>query len=234
MKNKNWENKKVCITGGSHGIGFELVKLFLSKDSIVYNMSRSIPPIKNEKLINLQADLYENIPQINEDLDLVIMNVGVNPGNKNFDDYTEDEIDRGIFMNLNIHVKLAKRLKYKKIVFVNSILSFTGLPQNSIYCASKAFISSFNDSLRREGKDSYIVYSYKVNTTLFKDIKDFMTIDKVHLANRIITDIENNVKTRTLPFYFYLINFIEAFCPTFISDFIAKMAILFFTKHKND
>lgn len=227
-----WKDKKVCITGGSSGIGLEMVKILLSKGAVVYNMSRRIPPVSNKNLITLQADLYKNIPELNVDLDVAIMNIGVNIGSRSFDNMSEEEIDRSIYLNLNIHVVLARRLRYKKIVFINSVLSLTGLPNNIIYCGSKSFISSFNDSLRREGKDTYIVYPYKVNTELFNEIKDFLTVDKNYLASIIISDIEHGVKKRTVPFYFYLIVFMEIFLPTLIGDFIAKKAIQIFTKSK--
>lgn len=85
---------------------------------------------------------------------------------------------RTIFFNLNIHLLILKATNYKKVAFICSFLSMTDLPNNSIYCSCKSFISTFNESLRREGKESYIIYPYKVNTDLFKKVKDFFTLDK--------------------------------------------------------
>lgn len=226
--------KKVFITGGSKGIGLELVKILLEKGCTVHNVSRTHPPVNHKNLLHYEADLYHSIPEISESFDLAIMNVGTNPGSKKFEDLSEEEISRGIFMNLNIHVILARRLKYRKIVFVDSILSFSGAPYNSLYCASKAFISAFNAALRREGKDTYIVYPYKVNTELFNQIKDFLTIDKAHLAKVIVADIERGTRTRIVPFYFGIIPILECLLPIFVTDWVARTLIRLFTKTKKE
>lgn len=228
------KGKKVCITGGSKGIGFEIVKVLLEKGCIVHSISRSKPEIIHENLVCHQQDLYYLLPDLNGPFDVVIMNIGVNPGSKPFDEITEEEIDRTVFLNLDIHLKLAKRLKYKKIVFIDSILSFSGTPNNSLYCASKAFISVFNQSLRREGKDTYIVYPYKVNTKLFDEIRDFFTVDKTRLAKIIVSDIENNVKMRTVPCFFALVLLLEAVFPICVTDFMSKTVIKWFTKPKKE
>lgn len=228
------KSKRVCISGGSRGIGFEIVKVLLEKDCIVHSISRTRPDIVHENLICHEADLYHSIPKLSDTFDIVIMNVGVNPGSKPFDDITEDEMDRTVFLNLSVHLKMAKRLKYKKIVFINSILSFSGLPNNSLYCASKAFIYAFNQSLRREGKDTYIVHPYKVNTKLFSEIKDFCTIEKARLARAIVSDIENSVKTRTVPCVFALALLMDAILPICVTDLILRTAVRWFTKIKKE
>lgn len=230
----NWDQKKVFITGGSKGIGFEIVKILLDKGAVVYTMSRTAPDYNHTNLICHRADLYNHIPRMNVEFDVIIMNIGANVGFRPFDDLEEEEIERNIFLNLNVHVLLAKRLKYKKIVFIDSILSFSGIPNSSLYCASKAFISSFNQSLRREGKDTYIVFPYKVNTGLFDEIKDFMTLDKQSVAQTVVSDIENNVKSRTIPFIFNIIPILEALLPISFADFLCKQIIKMFTKIKKD
>lgn len=226
--------KRVFITGGSKGIGFEIVKVLLGRGCIVHSISRTRPDIEHENLIFHKADLYHSIPEFSCTFDVAIMNIGANPGSKSFDEITEDEMDRTVFLNLNVHLKLAKRLKYRKIVFINSVLSFSGLPNNSLYCASKAFIYAFNQSLRREGKDTYIVHPYKVDTTLFSEIRDFFPVEKARLAKVIVSDIENNTRTRTIPWIFASALILEAILPTCVTDFVSKIIVRWLTKPKKE
>jgi len=53
------KKKLVFITGGSKGIGFELVKEFLRKDFYVINFSRSKIPLTHENCKHVNCDLSE-------------------------------------------------------------------------------------------------------------------------------------------------------------------------------
>lgn len=231
----SFKDKKVLVTGGSTGIGLEIIRILLNKGAIVHSISRTEPPIKNSNLHVYLSDLYLEMPKIDNFYDIVMLNIGVNPGQKNFDDFTIEEMNRTIYLNLTVHLMILKTVKYNKVVFLDSVLSMIGLPNNSIYCACKSFISIFNESLRQEGKDTYIIYPYKVNTELFTEIKDFiLTLDKKYVAETIIKDIENGRKTRVLPWIFTLVPLLKAILPTFILDFIAKLALKMLTKPKSD
>ena len=47
----------ILITGGSSGIGMNLIKFFLKKNFKVINISRSKPKINNKNLTNIEFDL---------------------------------------------------------------------------------------------------------------------------------------------------------------------------------
>lgn len=238
------KNKHILITGGSKGIGQELIKILLEKGSHVYNISRSAPPFKHDNLITHQADLSDTIPEFKGNFDIVILNLGTNPGVKPFENFTADEIERTIQLNVNIHLKILNNLKKSlsgrkksdenpvKIVFVNSVLSMVAMPENALYCACKAFISSFNQSLRREGWDTYIVYPYKVNTTLFNEIRDIFPLDKKYVAKTIVKDIESGRKERVLPLVFSLIPVLNSILPIFFLDFLVLITMKIFIKPK--
>lgn len=238
------KNKHVLITGGSRGIGLEIVKILLERGSHVYNLSRSLPPIKHVNLITYQADLSDTIPEFKGNFDIIILNIGTNPGIKYFEDFTQDEIENAILLNITIHLKILNNLKMSlsgrkkmntdpvKIVFVNSVLSMVGMPNNSLYCACKSFISSFNESLRREGWDTYIIFPYKVNTSLFSGIRDIFTLNKTSVAETIVKDIQNCKKERVVPFIFRILPFVNSILPIFILDCIACTVMKIFTKSK--
>lgn len=225
------KNKKIFISGGSGGIGLEVIKILLSKGSIVYNVDRNDIEIKDDRLSHYSMDLCKELPDLDDvEFDIMILNVAKNPGIKPFDEYSIEEVETSLFLNIQIHLKLLKKLKYKKIVFMNSVCSFVGISNFSIYCASKAFLSVFNESLRREGKDTFIIYPYKVNTDMFADMKDFGTIDKCHLARIIVSDIESGVKERVIPFIFSFTGLAKSIIPRFIFDYMVRTISRLFTR----
>lgn len=228
------KNKKILISGASRGIGLETIKILLQKGAIVHNISRERPPIQNSNLYVHLADLYTTIPEINEFFDIVILNLGVNPGQKLFDELHVEEVKRTIFLNLTVHLLILKTVKYKNVVFVDSILSMVGLPYNSLYCSCKSFISTFNESLRREGVDTYIIYPYKVNTDLFPEIKDFLTLDKKTVAKTIVADIQSGRKERVIPWIFNIVPLLKSILPIFVIDWIAKISLKILTKSKTN
>ncbi|KAL6122584.1 yueD [Nucleospora cyclopteri] len=232
------ENKNVFITGGSKGIGKETVKLLLNEGSNVYSISRTPSGIKHEKLFEYLCDLstldnlrsmlfLHDIPKI----DVLINNIGYNPGVKCFEKYTEEEIDKCIILNITSHLYFLRKLSPKKVVFVNSMLGLVGVNENALYCASKAFIKSFNDSLRNENVDCYIIHPSKVDTEMFNEIKDIAYNRKEIIAETIVKDIKFNKKIRYVPFYVRFIPFIRKILPVCLFD--GLMRFLFKCVKKN-
>jgi NADP-dependent 3-hydroxy acid dehydrogenase YdfG len=77
------KNKKILITGGSSGLGFELITALLNNNNKVYHLGRFVSKKKNLK--NIICDL-ENIKSIKKKLkklldikkiDYVFLNAGV-------------------------------------------------------------------------------------------------------------------------------------------------------------
>lgn len=220
------KNKVICITGASYGLGLEITKILLSKKAIVHSIARSESPIENSNLFHHRTDLNEGIPDIQDiKFDILIMNVGYNPGRVPYDKLAYNEVERAVRLNILVHLELISRLRHKKIVFINSVVSMVGIPDFSLYCASKAFISNFNEALQREGKDTYIVYPYKINTGFFQQMKDFMTLDKKYLAQIIVRDIEHGVRKRTVPCVFAILTFLQCIIPDCVINFVIKILI---------
>lgn len=224
------KSKKILITGGSRGIGFELIKLFLKENAIVYNLSRTKPSITHPNLFHLQVNL-DNINFVKNpnfkiikstDFDIVVNNVGLNPGVMKFECISDELIFKGIKVNILSHVLITKHVNCKKHVFVNSMLGLVSCPENAIYCASKAFINSFANTLRMEGRDVFIIYPGKVDTTMFVEIKNFMCRKKENVAEGIFKGILKDLKTKYMPFSISLLPFLMSFTPLYISDFITN------------
>ena len=52
-----FKNKTILITGGSSGIGLNLINFFLKQNAKIINVSRRKPGIKNKNLKHLNFDL---------------------------------------------------------------------------------------------------------------------------------------------------------------------------------
>lgn len=215
--------KTVCITGGTRGLGLELAKELVRRGSYVHVIGRSGQPFFHPNMVYHKMDLSQERPVLPVTLDIVISNLGTSVGNKRFDDMEYKEIVEMLDMNVGLHLWLLKNLKYRKFVFINSVLSQQGLPEYSMYCASKAFIHTLNQSLRREGKDTTIVYPYKINTLLFKETRDICTLDAAYVARRVLDDVEHGVKEDFIPWIFGFVNLLASVMPIFLQDALSRL-----------
>lgn len=222
----DFRDRRVCITGSSYGIGFELVRLLLAEGAVVYSIARSPSPLTDPRLHHIQADLSVSIPDLTAiDFDLIVMNVGYNPGQTAYDRLPFSEVSRTVRLNVLVHLEFISRVRHKKVAFIDSVASMIGMPGHSLYCASKAFISVFCEALAREGRDTYIVYPYKVNTGFFTDVEDFLTVDKKYLAEVIVGDLKRGVRRRTVPWIFCLLPFLRSFLPGFVTEFFLGLTM---------
>lgn len=176
------ENSFAVITGASSGIGFELAKQFgshgydllivSSTDAIfeaqddLEDLGYSVDAIKaNLATYAGVENLYEQIKASGRHVDALAINAGVGVGGA----FTETDLREEInLINLNIIsvVHLTKRvladMKRRgqgKILFNSSIASQMPSPFEAVYGASKAFVSSFGESLRNELKDTDITFT---------------------------------------------------------------------------
>jgi short-subunit dehydrogenase len=123
------------------------------------------------------------------------------------------------------------------IVTVASTLGYTGLPQLADYCASKAALISFHESLRYELDTRYnakqvrttLVCPGEVDTGLFDGVKTsfpFITprLAPLDVVKPIITALDKNEGHIVMtPYYVYLMPLLR-FLPSFIQDFAHKFS----------
>jgi len=156
--------KTIIITGGSSGLGFELIKLFLEKKIRVINMSKTEPKIENKNLIHIKTNLNCNksiqraIDEIKvkyKKFNIIFLNAGIWKfeiiENINF-----RKVDEIIKTNLNSNIKLVSGLfeliKINKAdIFVSGSINYKIPEVNQIsYNISKGALKSFADSLKIE------------------------------------------------------------------------------------
>lgn len=168
----NIKNKLVLISGGTRGIGREVIKKFLEQGCKVINASRTIIKNKNKNEIQFACDfskkkevfkLIEKLKKKKLFPDIIVNNVG---SNLNFQNPLGDvdEWEKVFQLNLNSSIILnnafissMKKRKWGRICHVSSIaaLENQGSPH---YCASKAAVNAYVRSVGRfVSKDGIIM-----------------------------------------------------------------------------
>ncbi|KAK5579198.1 hypothetical protein RB653_008877 [Dictyostelium firmibasis] len=161
-------DKVVLITGCGGGIGKSLTKAFYTYGFRVYASSRSLDSINDLKEIGintLRMDVKDRLSierAVNEviekegKIDILINNAGVSSFNTWIDipdEELEDVIQTNFLGAVRTTKEVAKHMIKERtglIINIGSVAGFLPMPISGLYCASKASLHSFNDSLRVE------------------------------------------------------------------------------------
>lgn len=160
----------ILITGGTSGIGLELARQLLALGNTVLITGRSPTRLdaaraKLPQLHTFQSDVgdVKSIPPLFEavraafpTLNVLINNAGIGlKRNLNDSSLSLEEITREIQTNvmgpvwmIQQFLPLLKRQEQAAIVNVSSGLAFVPMPYKPIYCATKAAVHSYTQSLR--------------------------------------------------------------------------------------
>ena len=169
-------NGKVAIvTGGTRGIGFEIVRTYLKNSAKVVlfgsreeSVNNALKLLKEENnkydvcgyypnLTNLKEveDVFMEVKKKYGHIDILVNNAGVASKTK-FEEYTEDEYDKVMNINVKSIYTCSKAvlpyLKETKGVILNtsSMVSIYGQPSGLMYPASKFAVNGITKSLSRE------------------------------------------------------------------------------------
>ncbi|GAA3775868.1 SDR family oxidoreductase [Flavobacterium ginsengiterrae] len=158
---KNLENKVAIVTGGNSGIGFAAAADLVSKGAKVIVTGRNQEALANaEKELNVtgivadQSDL-KSIDNLAEEvktkfgkIDIIFLNAGI-AAFAPVDSASEDHYDS--IMNVNVkgvYFTVQKLLPILNdggsIIFNTSVNAHVGMPNSSVYAASKAAVLSLN------------------------------------------------------------------------------------------
>jgi short-subunit dehydrogenase len=163
------------ITGASSGIGYELAKRFakegyrliligrdsqalfkLTQECKEFDHVPAVSIVKDLTQPNAAREIVDELNQKNIAIDVLVNNAGVGLWGEFLNTKVQDEIAL-VQLQITFTLTLTKLLLPSmqeqgaaKILNVGSIHSFTPVPFQSVYSASKAFLRSFTESLREE------------------------------------------------------------------------------------
>ena len=172
----NLSGNTILITGGTSGIGFELAKQLNSLNNKIVVTGRDEAKLRKAKeklsqISTIQSDvskqsdvesLYARIKKDFPETNILINNAGIMK-NINLHSAQVADVTQEIEINLNGPVRMSvmflPHLKEKAaaaIVNVSSGLAFVPLPSSPVYCATKAALHSFSQSLRVQLKNTSV------------------------------------------------------------------------------
>lgn len=166
---KRLQNKSTLITGGTTGIGYETAKQFLAEGAKVFitgqnadRLNEAVTSLGNgaEGIISNAGDVAEQkalVAQLQKHdvkLDAVFLNAGIGIF-KPIESISPEEFDRQMDINLKGPYFLLQTLlpllnQPASIVLNTSINAHIGMPNSSIYAASKAGFLSYARTLSGE------------------------------------------------------------------------------------
>ena len=170
----NLEGKVVIVTGGTRGIGLDIVRSFLKEKAQVIlfgskeeSVKKALDTLKGEGKIALgyypKLDNYESVKKVIDEIyekfghiDVLINNAGISQSKK-IEELTTEEF--ASIMNINVLamfntskcvVPYMKKQKKGVILNTSSMVSIYGQPSGVGYPSSKAAVNGLTLSLARE------------------------------------------------------------------------------------
>ena len=152
------KDKVIVITGGTKGIGKELVSLFEEKNTVV-NLARSCEGKENEIVCDVTSEeqvknAFEVIKEKYGKIDVIVNNAGYGLSGA-VEMLSTDKVEEQFavnFLGVQRCLRYALPLMEKggKVVNISSVCAIFPLPFRGMYCASKSALNSLTFALREE------------------------------------------------------------------------------------
>ena len=143
-------NENVLITGTSRGLGVYLAEKFISEGhNVLRHNGRDHFDISDIDELTLLANLA-----IEKKVSVLINNAAIGCPSINFEDYTIEQINHMIDVNLRAPILLSHILvnQLNTIININSMVGLEIKKPRTIYSATKWGLRGFSNSLKEENK----------------------------------------------------------------------------------
>ena len=247
-----WQNKVVLITGASSGIGKALAIELARRGASVGLVARReellaeiVDQIKSDSgmALPLVADVNDanairgQADRLRLDfgpIDVLIANAGIG-GATHAIELQPAQVAKVINVNVlgavnsvaAVLPEMAERGK-GQLVAISSLSAYRGLPKSAAYCASKAALSCFFESLRidlmNSGVNVTIIHPGFIKTPFTSGRKAKMPylMDLDYAVDKIVHAIEKQKKTYAFPWQLATIVRAGMVMPTFMYDWISR------------
>jgi short-subunit dehydrogenase len=247
-----WTNKVVMITGASSGIGRGLAVEIAGRGAnvgLVARRAEVIDEVVREieaagcKAVALPADVQsehsmraaaEKLRASLGPVDVLIANAGIGP-TRDAADFSAEEVSDVINVNVigasNSVAAVIPEMVARgsgQLVAISSLAAYRGLPRSAAYCASKAAVSAFFESLRLDlearGIDVTIIHPGFIKTPLTagreSQMPFLMELDDA--VGKMVRAIEKRRKSYSFPWQLATIVRAGMLMPIWIYDQISR------------
>ncbi|WP_305785205.1 SDR family oxidoreductase [Symbioplanes lichenis] len=159
----NYEGKRILVTGGTSGIGLAVARLLTAGGARVMVTGRAADT-EIEGVITVRSDatsradnkaLAARVGETFGRLDAVFLNAGITGSQTPFEEASEEDFDTVFAANAKGPYFTLQRLlplldQGCGVVLTTSVVNEIGLPNTSVYAASKAALRSMTRTLARE------------------------------------------------------------------------------------
>lgn len=247
-----WTNKVVMITGASSGIGRGLALEIASRGAHLGLLARREELLnelatearaRNVKAVTASADVRDATAiraaadRFRNELgpiDVLIANAGIGTADHALQlapDHAAEVIGINVLGAVNSVAAVAPEMVERghgRLVAISSLAAYRGLPKSAAYCASKAALTAYFESvridLRKTGVGVTIIYPGFIKTALtsgrVSKMPYLMELD--YAVKKIVSAIEKEKKTYAFPWR--LATFVRSglLMPAGIYDWIAE------------
>jgi len=202
-------NKNCVIFGATGGLGQCLAKDFIKEDYEVFAYGRDLDKLRGIKCQSFFFDVdsstaLDSVTQpllqlTKNKIDVFIYSAGiykVKPLSDTVDSEIEDMFKVNIFAPIKLTRNLLPAFNKSKIFYLGSSSSYNGVPNSSIYCATKHALRGFALSMHEELKDKdnrvYFISPAGMKTKMGRDIvgQDYDTFVSPEDVSKFILDMQ--------------------------------------------